>query len=227
MGGREPATGIAAFHTLVYLALSETTAVNALLILTLAPVLIMAGAALIGQERPGPLQWAGALVSLLGAAVLVTRGSLSTWSAQGLNRGDLWMLGAVLAWTVYSLLLRRRPRDLPQDVTLAASILAALALLGPLLLVQGSMHFEVSLPALGALLYIAVFASIVAFRLWSFGVDEIGPARAGQFVNLMPVFGALLAVGLLGERITMAQGVGAVLVFAGVALVQRRARPPG
>jgi drug/metabolite transporter (DMT)-like permease len=216
------ATGIAAFHTLVYLALVETTAVNALLILTLAPVLIMAGAALMGQERPSRVQWLGSLVSLAGALVLVTRGDVQALAALELNKGDLWMLGAVVAWAIYSLLLRRRPRDLPQDVTLAVSIIAALGLLLPLLVLQGSAQFHATPATLGALVYIAVFASLIAFLLWSYGVDQIGAAQAGQFVNLMPVFGAGLAVLLLGERIISSQVVGAVFVFAGILLVQRR-----
>lgn len=217
------ATGIAAFHTMVYLALVETTAVNALLILTLTPVLIMAGAALAGQERPTAVQWLGSLVSLVGALVLVTRGDPAALGRLGPNRGDLWMLGAVLAWSAYSLLLRRRPRDLPPNVTLAASIIAALSFLLPLLLLRaGSARFDATPATLGALAYIAVFASLIAFLLWSFGVDAIGPARAGQFVNLMPVFGAALAVLLLGERITLPQVVGAAFVFAGILLVQRR-----
>lgn len=221
------ATGVAAFHTLVYLALVETTAVNALLILTLAPVLIMAGAAAIGQERPSALQWIGCLVSLLGALVLVTRGRLTTLATLDLNRGDLWMLGAVLAWALYSLLLRRRPRDLPQDVTLAASIIAALGLLLPLLLLQESVRFNATPATLASLVYIAVFASLIAFLLWSHGVNEIGAAQAGQFVNLMPVFGAGLAVLLLGEGIAASQVVGAGFVFAGILLVQRRGGSQG
>jgi drug/metabolite transporter (DMT)-like permease len=218
------ATGIAAFHTLVYLALVETTAVNALLIVTLAPITIMAGAAAIGQERPSWVQWLGTLVSLVGAFVLVTRGSLETLPTLDLNKGDLWMLGAILAWAIYSLLLRRRPRDLPQDVTLAASIIAALGLLLPILLLQGAARFNATPATLGALAYIAVFASLIAFLLWSYGVDQIGAAQAGQFVNLMPVFGALLAVLLLGERIAGSQVVGAAFVFGGMVLVQRRHR---
>jgi drug/metabolite transporter (DMT)-like permease len=132
------------------------------------------------------------------------------------------MLGAALAWAFYSLLLRRRPRDLPQDVTLAASIMAALGLLLLLLLLQGSARFNATPATLGALGYIAVFASLIAFLLWSYGVNAIGAARAGQFVNLMPVFGAGLAVVLLGESITASQLVGAAFVFAGILLVQRR-----
>jgi drug/metabolite transporter (DMT)-like permease len=204
------------------LALVETTAVNALLIVTLAPITIMAGAAAIGQERPSGLQWFGSLVSLTGAFVLVSRGSLAVLTNMDPNKGDVWMLGAVLAWAVYSLLLRRRPRDLPQDVTLAASIIAALGLLLPLPPLQGSARFNATPATLGALGYIAIFASLIAFLLWSYGVNEIGAARAGQFVNLMPVFGAGLAVLLLGERVTASQVIGAGLVFAGILLVQRR-----
>jgi len=68
-------------------------------------------------------------------------------------------------------------------------------------------------------------ASLVAFLLWSYGVSTIGPERAGQFVQLMPVFGAALAVALLGETIVLPQVAGALCVFAGIALVQRRPRP--
>jgi drug/metabolite transporter (DMT)-like permease len=220
-------TGIAAFHTLTYEALSHTTAVNALLILALAPAAIMAGASLTGDSRPGAIQWTGCLVSLVGAAVLITRADLSRLQAVGVNPGDLWMLAAVLVWTIYSLLLRRRPPDLPQDVMLAASIAVALALLVPAFLVTGA-----TLPrapgtvAITAILYIAVFASLVAFLLWSYGVNEIGAARAGQFVYLMPVFGPVLAIAILGETVTPAQVAGAICVFAGIVLVNLPPRAP-
>jgi drug/metabolite transporter (DMT)-like permease len=143
------------------------------------------------------------------------------------NPGDPWMLAAVLVWTIYALLLRRRPPDLPQDVTLAASIAVALALLVPAFLVTGA-----TLPrapgtvAITAILYIAVFASLVAFLLWSYGVNEIGAARAGQFVYLMPVFGPALAIAILGETVTPAQVAGAICVFAGIVLVNLPPRAP-
>ena len=219
------ATGIAVFHTLTYQALSHTTAVNALLILALAPATIMAGARLTGDSRPGAIQWTGCLVSLVGAAVLITRANLSRVQAVGVNPGDLWMLAAVLVWTIYSLLLRRRPPDLPQDVALAASVAVALALLVPAFLVTGATLPRAPGPgAIAAILYIAVFASLVAFLCWSYGVDEIGAARAGQFVYLMPVFGAVLAVVVLGEVITPTQIAGAICVFAGIILVNRPTR---
>jgi drug/metabolite transporter (DMT)-like permease len=78
--------------------------------------------------------------------------------------------------------------------------------------------------ALLSIAYIALFASTIAFLLWSYGVSELGPVRAGQFVNLMPVFGAGLAFLLLGEAPTWAQAVGAVLVLSGIVFVERHPR---
>jgi drug/metabolite transporter (DMT)-like permease len=217
------ATGIAAFHTLVYLALTTTTAINALLMLSLAPAAILVGAAATGGSRPSRTQWTGTLVSLLGALVLLSRGDPATLLALTPARGDLWMLVAVSLWAIYSLLLRRRPADLPQDVTLAASIVPAIALLLPALaLTTDAAPVQWTPRLVGALLYITVFASLVAFLLWSYGVSAIGPERAGQFMHLMPVFGAVLAVVLLDEVIVMPQVAGALCVFAGIALVHRR-----
>lgn len=216
------ATGIAGFHTMVYLALTQTTAVNALLILSLAPTVTLLGAAFVWNERLSPPQWLGSGVSLLGALVLVTRGDVSGLMLAGVGVGDLWMLGAVVAWAAYTLLLRERPADLSQEVTLAGSIAAGLAFMAPLVLLQGGFEvFRPSTLSLGALLYIAVFASLIAFLLWSYGVHEIGSARAGQFIYLMPVFGSVLAVLLLGERIGASQAIGSVLIFTGIVLTQR------
>jgi drug/metabolite transporter (DMT)-like permease len=109
------ATGLAAFHTLTNLAMHTTTALNAILMLSLVPATILIGGALSGASRPSRLQWAGTTISLVGACVLITRGSLDALLGLDLVRGDLWMIVSVLLWTAYSLLLRRRPADLPPD----------------------------------------------------------------------------------------------------------------
>lgn len=216
-------TGIAAFHTMVYFALSETTAINALLMLALAPAAILCGAALFEGKHPARAQWLGTGVSLAGAAVLVSRADLDLLLATEFNRGDLWMLGAVAVWAAYCLLLRRRPADLPQDVALAASNAIALVFLLPLFFLLSSPGEVAFTPkVLGALLYIGIFASLIAFLCWSHGVGELGPERAGQFVHLIPVFGAVLAVALLGEEIVLPQVLGALLVLFGILLVNRR-----
>ncbi|MDB5643134.1 MAG: hypothetical protein JWN07_2451 [Hyphomicrobiales bacterium] len=215
------ATGVAGFQTVVYLALETTTAINALLLLAFTPAAILIGTALTGAARPRAVQWAGTLISLLGVGVLVTRGDWRVLATLGFERGDLWMMTAVLFWSVYSLLLTKRPADLPPDVSLAGSIVAALLILIPLAALDTGAWPSLTPAMIAALLYVGLFASLFAFILWSYGVGEIGPGKAGQFIHLMPVFGAVLATLFLGERIGMAQIAGALCVLAGIVLVNR------
>ncbi len=211
------ATGIAGFHTMVYIALSQTMATHALLILALAPVAILAGSVAMGGSRPAWLQWAGAACSLGGAALLITRGDAMVLRSLDFNRGDLWMLAAVLVWAAYSLLLKRRPPGLSPTVSLAASMGCGLALMLPVYLLQWpSSHLDAGTAVWGALAYVVIFPSVLAFWLWNYGVARIGPERSGPFVNLMPIFGAVLAVAILGERIVPAQWPGAAMVLTGI-----------
>jgi drug/metabolite transporter (DMT)-like permease len=219
------ATGIAAFHTLVYFALQRTTATNALLILALAPAATVTGAAALSSEPLRPIQFFGTLLSLVGAALLITRGKLPT-STEAFNAGDLLMVFAVAVWAAYSLLLRRRPADLSQSVTLSASIVASLALLAPFLFVFAPTPLTIgsSRLVLLCITYVALFASALGFLFWSHGVSRLGPARASQFVQLMPVFGVALSYLTLGETLTLSQIGGAMLVMFGIAIVEHRFR---
>ncbi len=220
------ATGIALFHPLVYVALQQTSATNALLTLSLSPVVILVGASLAHGRRPTSRELSGLAVSLVGAAVLITRGDVNVLVSRGINIGDLWMLAAVAVWSAYSLLLRRRPADLPQTVTLVASIVAALPMLLPFAMLTAwhtPMHLTTTV-VLGTL-YVAVFGSVLGFMFWSYGVADLGPTRAGQFVHLMPVFGAALSFVFLGEPLSFSQVLGAGFVLSGIALIEvRRAR---
>jgi drug/metabolite transporter (DMT)-like permease len=131
------------------------------------------------------------------------------------------MMAAVLFWSIYSLLLTRRPADLPPDASLGGSIVIALAILVPLAALDTSPWPAFTPAIVAALLYVGLFASLFAFVLWSYGVGAIGPGKAGQFIHLMPVFGAVLATMFLGERIGAAQVIGAACVLVGIVLVNR------
>lgn len=218
-------TGIAAFQTTVYTAMTLTTATNGLLVLALAPIAILIASALIGDTRPTRLQWVGSALSLAGVFVLITRADPVVLRTLSFNAGDLWILAGVLIWTVYSLLLRRRPPELPQNVTLAVSMAVGLSLMFLLSLAMApSLHVALDGPAMVALAYVSVVPSLLSFLLWSWGVSRVGPERAGQYIHLMPVFGPILAMLILGERIEPVQGLGAVIVFSGIALVVRSGR---
>jgi drug/metabolite transporter (DMT)-like permease len=120
-------------------------------------------------------------------------------------------------------LLRRRPDDLSQPVALTASIVVGLAILAPAVAVSALLDPApaVSVRLVVGIGYVAVFGSVIAFLCWSYGVAEIGPGRAGQFVHLMPMFGAILSAIVLNETVSAAQAVGAACVLVGIGLVNR------
>lgn len=215
-------TGVIGFQVVVYEALSQIPVVNAVLILATMPVVILSMSA-VGQRRGIPaMGWLAVMLSIFGVAVLLTEGDLTELLAARLGIGDLWMLVAVVLWSVYTLLLRRRPASLSGNVLVLAMMLPAM----PLLIVAALQWGTTALPALSRgdwalIVYIGVFPSLLAFLAWNYGVSKVGPEAAGFFINLMPVFATLLAWLLLGETISLPQLTGGVLIVAGLVLSQR------
>lgn len=213
--------GSALFPTLMYLAASHTTAINMGVIQALMPVIALGLAmALFGQSF-SPIVWLGALISLLGVAVVVTQGNPARLIAHGINPGDAIMLAATACFALYSTLVRKWRSDLAQVVSLflqAAS--ASIVLAVPFALSHRTGINAANLPIM---LYAAVFASIAAPLLWMGGIVRIGPARAANFFNGLPVVAAVFAVMFLGERVTPAMVPGALLVIGGVMLAERYA----
>ncbi|HEX4326835.1 MAG TPA: DMT family transporter [Burkholderiales bacterium] len=217
-------TGMAVFHTCVYIALTTTTALNALLLLALAPLFTACGAWVVFRDPVTRGQQLGLAVALAGALLLIARGSAARLLNLHFGTGDLWMIFGVVIWTAYSLLLKKRPPGLPQAVLLTASCAAGVACMLPLYLwmQSGTPLPQLSGGALWGLLYVAVMASPLAFFFWNSGVAKIGPGRASTFIYLMPFFGAVLSFVFLGEGVQGYQLAGGVLVFLGIALMNRR-----
>lgn len=216
-------TGVAAFNSLVYVALQSTLALNAVLLVAVTPLAIAAVSWAAFRDTVSRAAGVGMVISILGVAVVVSRGDPMLLAEIALNPGDLWLLLAIGCWAVYSVLLKRRPAAVPPLTLLAATVMVGVVALLPvyLLTVMGGARIDWHWESLAALFYVAVFASILAFLCWNRGVREVGPNRAGVFINLMPVFGAFLAVLFLGERIAAYHAVAAMLVFGGVVLAGR------
>jgi len=216
--------GATLFNTMIYIGLQYTAATNGVLFNSVTPILIMVMSWLAFRERLGTWQTIGVVLSLAGVAVIVARGELQILAALKFNRGDLWLISAMLLWAIYTIVLRRRPAGLSAIGFLAAMLLLGLPILLPLylweLFTRGG--FSLSVPAVAALAYFATLPSIVAYLFWNRGVAQIGPNKAGLFVHLMPVFGALLSVIFLGERLYAYHFAGAALIFGGIWLTTRR-----
>jgi drug/metabolite transporter (DMT)-like permease len=187
-----------------------------------APAFILAISFAAGQGRPTGRMLFGVLLSLAGVAAILTEGRLASLSALRLNAGDLWVLAAVLSWSIYTVLLDRRPRDVEPMVLLTALVLVGTAWIAPFYaweIAQGA-RMTLDLPTVATVLYVGIFASLVAYAFWNAGVARAGASRAGVSLNLMPAFGTVLAVLLLGEPFHAFQAAGIALIVGGVTLVQ-------
>lgn len=216
--------GIMSFSTLVYLGLRSTPAVNGLLLQSVIPLAILTCSFLLFGERARPRQWLGVLVSIGGVIAIASHGALDDLLHLRLHPGDLWVLAAVLSYALYSACLRLRPRLHPLSF-LAASIALSLAALGPAYAIERaslapSAAFDAAL--LPVILYLAVFPSLLSYLFFNRGVELIGANRAGLFIHLIPAFGTVMAVVLLGERLHGFHLAGLALIGLGLSLALRR-----
>jgi drug/metabolite transporter (DMT)-like permease len=220
--------GFTAFNVLFYYAAHSTSAVNIGILQGSMPIFVMVGAALLYAVRPGRLQIIGASITTLGVVLVATQGSPSTLLQMAFNRGDLLLLLACVLYSGYSVGLRQRPA-MPGVVFFTMLALVASVTSLPLLAIDaalGSLHVP-TLQGLLVTLFIAIFPSCLAQLLFMRGVDLIGPARAGVFLNLVPIFSAFLGVGLLGEPFRWYHGIAIVLVIGGIWVAENAPRSTG
>jgi len=215
--------GITIFNTFLYTGLQNTQAINALLMQTAMPVLIIAWGFVVYRERVSLMQGAGLLVSLCGAAAVISRGDPAVLLALDWNPGDVWVLAAVACYAGYTALLRERPR-LSAATFLAVTFLTGAAILLPVYVwevVVVGRTIPLDWAAAGAIAYVSVFPSILAYACFNRGVALVGAPVAGQFMYLLPLVGGLMSVVLLGESLLWAHAVGLVLIVGGLWLAAR------
>jgi drug/metabolite transporter (DMT)-like permease len=218
-------TGIACFNVALYIGLNSTTALNGVLMQSSQPLIVILWAAMLGTEQPTLRRILGIVVSFIGVAVIVTKGSLGAIATLEVNRGDLWVLGGSLIYGLYIAILRWRPDVHPLSF-LASTFGIGMLMVMPLMLneqMQGLGISTAPLPWLG-ILYIMIFPSLIAYLCFNRGVELAGPGTAGQATHLVPVFGTLLAIMVLGERFHIFHAAGIALIAAGILLATRQPR---
>ena len=219
------AAGFTGFTVLFYLAAYFTSAVNMTLLQSSIPVFVLAGAALFKGARITPMQIGGMVVTLLGVMLIATQGQPTHLWAMRFNGGDLMLVAACALYAGYTVALRDRP-SMPPLVFFTALACAAFVTAAPALAIEIALgRFYWPTPFGWAILaFVALGPSLAAQLMFMRGVELIGPARAGVFTNLTPVFGALLAVAALGEPFHVYHAAALVLTLTGVALAEWGAR---
>lgn len=220
--------GVGGYNTLAYVALQYTVATNAVLLNSFIPIATVTLSWLLFKRHLSRLQAIGVAVSFLGVATIVVRGDPATLATLSINRGDLWMLGAVLIWAVYTLGLQWRPNGVHPMLLLAALIVVGLLALTPLYLwesLAGERTVRLHIGSLATLLYVGVFPSFLGYIFYNRGVAEVGPGKASLFIHLMPVFGTVLSVAFLNEIPRLFHLLGIGLILGGIWLTTRHPNP--
>ena len=212
--------GVGTYNTFAYIALQYTPATNVVLLNSVIPVATISLAALFLKQRLRRVQWAGVLLSLSGVAAIVSRGDFAALAGMRLNVGDLWMLGAIFAWAVYTLGLQWRPEGVHPMLLLAAFVVVGLLALAPAYaweIAQGRLIL-VNSGALAAIAYTGVFPGFIGYIFYNRAVGEVGASKASLFIHLMPVFGTLLAALFLAEIPRPYHYAGIALIISGIYL---------
>jgi len=216
--------GVSCFNTLIYTAVHYTTAINAILVNSFVPILILLISLLIHKEKPMLSQIIGIVISMFGIVVIMAKGDIEGLLHFKFNIGDFIVFVAALTWAFYTVLLKNLPRDIHPLSFLQIIIFLGLFYLFPFYLFE--LHskggFLITYKTSFSIFYMALFASVIAFILWNRAVREIGANKAGPFVHLMPVFGTIMAILFLGEKLYFYHILGITFVFSGIFMSNKK-----
>ncbi len=213
-------TSITIFNSIVYYSLYYTQVISGVLMISTIPVWIMFIASILKIEKTNLFQIIGVILSLTGVMFIITKADIELIKSLDFNKGDLSMVVAMFAWATYSALLRKKTYEISQIALLEIIIICGLVFLIPIYFIEMSSGNLIILgkPFILTLTYVVLFPGILAFLFWIKGIAIIGANRAGVFLHLMPIFGALMAMVIFKEKFMFYHSLGAIFIIAGITL---------
>ncbi len=210
--------GMVGYHVFFFTALKHTSSVNTSLIAAMNPIITTILATFFLGERFPKKAIGGILVSFLGVSLIVTGGSLDVIKDMNFNIGDIYMLIAVLAFSAYFIVLKGVVGKIPPMVLTFYVFFFCVILLIPMVIYEGPSSYLPSTTILGwgSLVYMSVFASVIAYLIQQISVKTIGPVKTSLYVNLVPVFSMILAFFILGETISLIKIGAGIMIISGV-----------
>jgi len=216
--------GTMLYNCIGYMGIRESSATNAVVFQSVTPGIIPLFAWMLFRDRIRSATALGLLLSFSGVLAIVTRLNVENLLNFNFNAGDLWLLGNVALWALYTVCLRWKPAGLDGPGFMLAVMLAGMVTGLPLFLADAALggRTEVNTGVVLGILYLAAFPSVLCYFMWNRGVAAIGPAKAGAYLHLIPLAGAFMASLFLNEKIYFFHFVGLALIFGGVWLATRR-----
>ncbi len=212
--------GVTIFNSFTYISLKTTLVINSTLMASVAPVMIIGFSWLVFRTTTTNFQFAGIVLSLLGAFTIILKGNIDNLFNLYFTSGDLWMFAAVVSWCLYSVLLKKIDTSISQLATLEVLIIIGLLFIIPFYVIESINSSFIPSNNIDFLIisYVAIFASIVAFFSWNKGVSIIGPNRASLFLHLIPIFSSIWAISFLNEKFAFFHMIGVLFILTGIIL---------
>jgi drug/metabolite transporter (DMT)-like permease len=175
-------------------------------------------------EKTNIFQISGLLISVLGILAIITRLDLNILLSLNFNKGDLFMIGAIIAWGIYSAYLRKQTFNVSLLALVHIICTFGLIFLLPLFVldVMQGKTIETSSNLFYILIYIAIFPSIGSYYCWAGAVAIIGANRAGIFLSLIPLFSTIFAILFFNEKFLFFHLIGSILIILGLFLSNKK-----
>ena len=217
-------TSITIFNSIVYYSLYYTQVINGVLMISTIPVWIIFISSLLNIEKTNIFQIIGVILSLTGVIFIITKADINLIKNLDFNKGDLTMVIAMFSWAIYSALLKKKKYEISQITLLQVVIITGLTFLIPIYFIEMNYGNLVKLekPFILTLTYVVIFPGLAAFFFWIKGISIIGANRAGVFLHLMPIFGAIMAMVIFKEKFMFYHFLGAMFIIAGITLSNKR-----
>ncbi len=213
-------TSITIFNSIVYYSLYFTQVISGILMISTIPVWIIFISSILKIEKTNFFQINGVILSLTGVIFIITKADIDIIRNLEFNKGDLSMVVAMFSWAIYSALLKSRTYEISQTSLLEIIIICGLVFLIPIYFIEMSLGYLIVLgkPFYLILTYVVFFPGLAAFFFWIKGISIIGANRAGIFLHLMPIIGALMAMIIFKEKFMIYHFLGAIFIIAGITL---------
>ena len=217
-------TSITIFNSIVYYSLYYTQVISGILMISTIPVWIIFISSILNIEKTNIFQIIGVIFSLTGVIFIITKADLEIIKNLDFNKGDLSMVVAMFSWAVYSALLKRKKYEISQVTLLQVVIITGLIFLTPIYFIEMYMGnvIVMGIPFVLTLTYVVFFPGLASFLFWIKGISIIGANRAGVFLHLMPIFGAIMAMLIFNERFMFYHIFGAIFIIAGITLSNKK-----
>ena len=217
-------TSITIFNSVVYYSLYYTQVISGILMISTIPVWIIFISSILNIEKTNIFQILGVILSLTGVIFIITKADLNLIKNLDFNKGDLSMVVAMFSWAIYSSLLKRKTFNISQISLLEIVIICGLFFLIPIYLIEVSLGNKIVLgiPFYLTLTYVVIFPGLASFFFWIKGISIIGANRAGIFLHLMPIFGAIMAIVIFDEKFMNYHIFGAIFIIAGITLSNKK-----